>query len=94
MARKIGEFNKGIGEAVATREGELLTIASVEFDSRVFDGEEKPLTLLTLADGTLLHSWSDAVKRAFDNVPVNAYPIEATFKKVKTRSNRETWVVE
>jgi len=92
--RRIGEFNKGIGEAIATLEGTEVTVTSVSFETRVFEGEEKPLTLLTLKDGALYHSWSEAVKRAFENVPVNAYPIDCTFKRVRTRANRETWVVE
>ena len=93
--RKLAEFKTDLGGNLSDVEGEVVVIDRVSFDpDRTLNGEKRTLTLITLADGRLFHSWSDAIARDLSQVPNDAFPISATFAKVRTKAGRDAWTVK
>lgn len=91
--RRVGDYKTDIGLNIEAIKDKEVVIAAVVFEERELNGEPRTLSLITI-DDTLYHSWSPVIARDLARVPEDAFPITALFKKVKTKNNREAWVVE
>lgn len=83
------------GKNIDTIQGQEVIVASVASGGERDFGKDgtKPLTLITLENGDVVHTFSDSLARDLLSIDPSNFPLTATFSKVKTRNGYEVWTV-
>lgn len=94
MARKpqgIGQYlptsENGPSLEDAGLEGKTVVITAVAFENRRGQQGDYTLSVITLDDGVIVHTGSKVIAERLGLVPPDAWPLEAVFSLVKSKSN-------
>jgi hypothetical protein len=95
VRRRVGDYNPAAesGDLLETIEGQEVEILAVEQLARSGRNGAYTLTILTLASGTKVHTGSPVVAEQFAAVPLDAYPVWATFTRQRSQNDptRSYW---
>lgn len=87
--KRASTFAPGIGLKLDDAENGILNqdvvVTSVWVGERNFDGEMRPIAIITLDDGRIYHAWSASLVDKIAEIPVSEYPLVFKFVKVPTR---------
>lgn len=95
--KRVGDYNPDVetGEVLDEIANTTVVISSVAFDERSGRNGKYTLSIITLDNGKLYHTGSPVVAERLSAVPMNEFPVEATFVKVKSQNDpsRSYWSV-
>jgi hypothetical protein len=87
--KRASTFAPGIGFKLDDPEhgvmNEDVVVAKAWIGERNFDGEMRPIVILTMDDGTIYHAWSASLADKIGEIPESEYPLTFKFIKVPTR---------
>ena len=75
----------GIGQSLDKILGQDVIVEKVWIGDRSMDGEQRTIVLITLADGSLFHAWSDSLAEKIAEIPSAEFPLTFKFVKATTR---------
>ena len=76
------------GDLLETIEGQEVEIVACEQVSRKGRNGDYTLSILTLADGRKVHTGSPVVAEQFAAIPLDAYPVWATFSRQQSLNDK------
>lgn len=87
--KRASAFAPGIGMKLDDPDNGVLgtdvVVKKVWIGERTFDGELRPIVIITLDDDTLYHAWSASLADKISEIPEDQYPLTFKFVKVPTR---------
>lgn len=83
--KRASTFAPGIGKNLTDLLDKDVTVAKAWIGERNFDGDMRPIVIITLEDGGLYHAWSDSLAQKIGEIPEDEYPLVFKFIKVPTR---------
>lgn len=83
--RRASEFAPGIGKNLTDILDQDVVVSKVSISERTFDGEDRPIVLITLSTGEMYHAWSESLAAKISEIPLDAYPLTFKFYKAPTR---------
>lgn len=93
--KTLGVYANLPGSPLEEIENQEVTVAKIEITTRrLRDNPDAPFAVITLADGTMYHTWSAYLIEKLEQIPSDGLPGETTFKQVKTANKREVWTLE
>ncbi len=84
--KRASSFAPGIGQSLDKILGQDVIVEKVWIGERSMEGEQRPIVLITLSDGSLFHAWSDSLAEKIAEIPTSEFPL--TFKFVKSVTRR------
>lgn len=83
--KRASDFAPGIGKNLTDLLDQDVVVTKVSITERSFDGEKRPMVLVTTEDGKLYHAWSESLADKISEIPEDAYPLTFKFIKAPTR---------
>ncbi len=83
--RRASTFAPGIGKNLTDILDTDVIVSKIWIGERNFDGDKRPIVLITLANGELYHAWSESLADKISEIPEDQYPLTFKFVKVPTR---------
>ncbi len=83
--KRASDYAPGIGKNLTDILDKDVIVAKVSVSERNFDGEQRPMVMITLQDGSLYHAWSESLADKISEIPDEAYPLTFKFIRVATR---------
>ena len=87
--KRASAFAPGIGYKMDDPEHSIMdrdvVVTKAWIGERNFDGEQRPIVILTMEDGTLYHAWSQSLCDKIAEIPEDEFPLTFKFVKVPTR---------
>lgn len=84
--KRASTFAPGIGEKLDELLGTDVIVKSCWIGERTFNGEMRPIVLITLDNDKVYHAWSESLAAKMSEIPVEEFPLIFKFVKVPTRS--------
>lgn len=78
-------FAPGIGKSLTELLDKDVIVTKAWIGERTFDGELRPIVIVTLDNGEQYHAWSASLCDKIAEIPEDEYPLTFKFIKVPTR---------
>ena len=88
--KRAATFAPGIGLGIATILDKDVVVSKAWIGERNFDGEARPIVIVTLDDGNVYHAWSQSLADKIGEIPEDQYPLTFKFVKLPTRRPGQT----
>ena len=83
--KRAATFAPGIGKNLTELLGKDVTVTHTWVGERMFDGDMRPIVILTLDNGDVYHAWSASLCDKIAEIPVEEFPLVFKFVRVDTR---------
>lgn len=87
--KRASTFAPGIGLKMEDPDKGILNkdvvVTKAWVGERMYDGEMRPIAIITLDDGSLYHAWSASLVDKLAEIPEDEYPLTFKFIRVPTR---------
>jgi len=83
--KRAAQFAPGIGKNLTEILDQDVVVTHVSLSERSFEGEPRPIALITLDNGEVYHAWSASLVDKLSEIPMEEYPLTFKFIKVPTR---------
>jgi len=87
--KRASTFSPGIGLKLDDPDNGIMdqdvTVTKVWIGERTYDGEMRPIVLITLDNGKIYHAWSESLAAKMSEIPLDEFPLLFKFVKVPTR---------
>ncbi len=83
--KRAATFAPGIGKGLTEILDVDVVVTKAWIGERTFDGELRPIVIVTLDNGEMYHAWSASLADKIAEIPEDAYPLTFKFVKVPTR---------
>jgi hypothetical protein len=85
-AKRAASFAPGIGKNLTDILDKDVVVTKAWIGERTYEGEPRPIVLITLDNGDVYHAWSASLADKVAEIPEDQYPL--TFKFVKNATRR------
>ena|ERR1035437_2751951 len=75
----------GIGKNLTDLLDKDVVVTKAWIGERNFDGEDRPIVIVTLENGETYHAWSKSLCERISEIPESEYPLTFKFTRVSTR---------
>lgn len=83
--KRASSFSPGIGANITEILDEDVLVTHASITERNFDGELRPIVIVTLDNGNVYHAWSESLAAKISEIPVEEFPLTFKFIRVATR---------
>lgn len=83
--KRASTFAPGIGKSLTEILGSDVVVTKAWIGERTYDGELRPIVIITLDNGEMYHAWSASLADKISEIPESEYPLTFKFVKVPTR---------
>ena len=92
--KRAASFAPGIGLSLDDKNegilGKDVVVTKAWIGERNYDGEMRPIVILTLDNGSVYHAWSKSLADKIAEVPEDEFPLTFKFVKLPTRRPGQT----
>ena len=78
-------FAPGIGKNITDILDKDVVVTHASVSERNFDGDLRPIVIVTLDSGESYHAWSASLADKISEIPDDAWPLTFKFVRVQTR---------
>ena len=83
--KRAATFAPGIGKNLTELLDKDVVVTHASVSERNFDGELRPIVIVTLENGEIYHAWSASLADKISEIPDDAWPLTFKFVKIPTR---------
>jgi hypothetical protein len=92
VTKTLGAYSGLDGQPIDAIQDQPVVVAKVDvMTRRLRDDPEHVYAIVVLDDGQVFHTWSEFLCEQLAAVPLDAFPVPTTFRKVTTAAKREVW---
>ena len=84
-AKRASSFAPGIGKNITDVLDRDVVVTHAWVGERNFDGESRPIVIVTLENGETYHAWSASLADKIAEIPTEEFPLTFKFVRVPTR---------
>ena len=88
--KRASTFAPGIGKNITELLDKDVVVTHASVSERNFDGELRPIVIVTLENGEIYHAWSASLADKISEIPDDAWPLTFKFVRLATRRPGQT----